>query len=41
MVVWAKVCELTDDFLVCMWFVCGNFDSSPNIQQFKNFIFQN
>ena len=26
MVVGAKVCELTDDFL---WFVCGNFDVSP------------
>ena len=23
----AKVCELTDGFL---WFVCGNFDVSPN-----------
>ena len=27
MVVGAKVCELTDGFL---WFVCGNFDVSPN-----------
>ena len=26
MLVWAKVCELTDDFL---WFVCGNLDVSP------------
>ena len=24
--VWGKVCELTDGFL---WFVCGNFDVSP------------
>ena len=30
MVVWAKVCELTDGFfVVCMWFVCGNSDVSP------------
>ena len=28
MVVMAKVCELTDGFL---WFVCGNFDVSPNL----------
>ena len=26
MVLGAKVCEL---FVVCMWFVCGNFDISP------------
>ena len=30
MVVGAKVCELTDGFL---WFVCGNFDVSPNQRQ--------
>ena len=30
MVVGAKVCELTDGFfVVCMWFVYGNFDVSP------------
>ena len=30
MVVGAKVCELTDVFfVVCMLFVCGNFDVSP------------
>ena len=28
MLVGAKVCELTADFL---WFVCGNVDVSPNI----------
>ena len=28
MVVGAKVCELTDDFL---WFVCVNFDISPKL----------
>ena len=27
MVVWAKVCELTEDLL---WFVCGNFDVFPS-----------
>ena len=31
MVVGAKVCELTDGFL---WFVCGNFDVSPNMKCF-------
>ena len=30
MLVGAKVCDLTEDlFLVCMWFVCGNFDVLP------------
>ena len=34
MVVGAKVCELTDCFfVVCMWFVCGNFDVSPKFIQ--------
>ena len=31
MVVGAKVCELTDGLL---WFVCGNFDVSPNFCDF-------
>ena len=31
MVVGAKVCDLTarGPFVVCMWFVCGNFDVFP------------
>ena len=42
MVVGAKVCDLTEDLL---WFVCGNFDVSPNEQdgpekgQFKTAFF--
>ena len=31
MVVGAQVCELTYGFL---WFVCGNFDVSPNPSEF-------